>query len=231
MPNQHAQLRPQSPCPSSPWRMWTMRLPVHTHSTLLWQNHSPTPYRRWPSPCLPRPNAWATTNHGQPTMLCLLQWPHRPWSRHPPHLTCESNAQTSIFARQIVFDLWLPCAVWAPSLNSPFVTRPPSTIPTNSSPHDFPSNAWLDMQPNITTTTAPCALPTCPSNATLVPRAPPCPALVPKLGAEALGKMTWLYYNIGKPGGGPHSARVVVGTAVMRNHRKTGVYNVQQTRL
>ena len=30
------------------------------------------------------------------------------------------------------------------------------------------------------------------------------------------------------PVGGPHSLRGVVGTAVMRNCRKTGVYNVQQ---
>ena len=30
------------------------------------------------------------------------------------------------------------------------------------------------------------------------------------------------------PVGGPHSVRGVVGTAVMCNHRKTGVYNAQQ---
>jgi len=30
------------------------------------------------------------------------------------------------------------------------------------------------------------------------------------------------------PVGGPHSLMGVVGTAVMRNCRKTGVYNVQQ---
>ena len=43
-----------------------------------------------------------------------------------PHGPRGSNAQTPMFVRQIVFDLWLPCAVWAPSLDSPFVTSPPS---------------------------------------------------------------------------------------------------------
>ena len=46
-----------------------------------------------------------------------------------PHGPCGSNAQTPIFVRQIVFDLWLPCAVWVPSLNSPFLTRSPSIGP------------------------------------------------------------------------------------------------------
>ena len=32
-----------------------------------------------------------------------------------------------MFVRQMVFGLWLPCAAWAPSLDSPFLTRPPSS--------------------------------------------------------------------------------------------------------
>jgi hypothetical protein len=36
---------------------------------------------------------------------------------------------------------------------------------------------------------------------------------------------TWVLVS---PVGGPHSVRGVVGTAVVCNHRKTGVYNAQQ---
>ena len=58
-----------------------------------------------------------------------------------PHGPCGSNAQTPMFVRQIVFDLWFPCAVWAPSLNSPFLTRPPSSC-YDSSRHIGESH-WL----------------------------------------------------------------------------------------
>ena len=39
---------------------------------------------------------------------------------------------------------------------------------------------------------------------------------------------TFLNVVLVSPVGGPHSVRGVVGTAVMRNHRKTDVYNAQQ---